>query len=197
MGVTLRLNLFREVDHGAVFGALQTFYRRHRAALVDPVDPLRRWELHERDGAWTALVWDAGWEWRTRREAQLHVSAQLCCTGLLVFACSRSEWGYELFDCGQVVDRFVQAPAYQPAHDWFPGATPTGDPDLLAAALAGPPAHVLRGLMRQPPAQGLAVLALLRVVGLGLEPEPRALTPAAPLWRAFQVAYPPGATADG
>jgi hypothetical protein len=169
VGVTLRLNLFREVDHALVYGALQTFYGRRGARLVEVIDPLRRYELHQRDGEWTALSWDAGWEWRTRRAAQLHVSEQLACGGLLVFTYD-GDWGYEHFERGVVVDRFVKPSGYGPALDWFPGEPMTAAGNSSYRGAGG-------------------AVGLLGVLGLSLAPPPRDLTPAAPIWRAFQVSY--------
>jgi hypothetical protein len=113
MGLALRYDVFHGVDARAVYGALSWYWasRRHRLAERAPRTlPMRaadEYVLHEQRDGWTLLSWDGGWEWTRRREAQLHVSRVLGCAGLLVFVYDGQYWGYELFDRGEVVDRFV------------------------------------------------------------------------------------------
>jgi hypothetical protein len=70
--------------------------------------------------------------------------------------------GYEHFDRGVVVDRFVQPAAHGPGLDWLIGEQPTA-----AGGALGP----------------------LATPGVCLAPHRCDLTPAAPVWRWFQVAY--------
>jgi hypothetical protein len=130
LGLKLRYNLFYEVSAPAVWGALQSFYRgRELSPSSDPDN----YQLHEQDGRWCILSWDAGWEWVTRRNAQLHVSERLHCPGLLAFVYDGEYWGYELFENGKVVNRFVQYPPGDGTQNWFPGDSCVGDPELFAA----------------------------------------------------------------
>src|SRR4051812_6094037 len=108
VGLALRLNAFRDVEAPDVYGALATFYEKRGAVLVSERDGRRSHDLRERRGRWCVLEWDAGWEWKVRREAQLHVSRQLGVAGLLVFVYDGDYWGYELFDRGEAKDHFVQ-----------------------------------------------------------------------------------------
>jgi hypothetical protein len=109
MGLSLRLN---------VFGALAEFYRNRGAALARSADRQRRYDLYQRQGNWCVLDWDAGWEWKQRREAQRFVSARLNTSGLLIFVYDGNYWGYELFQNGKVLNRFVQWPSGE-EQNWF------------------------------------------------------------------------------
>jgi hypothetical protein len=139
MGLALRYSLFDGVDAKAVYGALAWYWasRGHRleerAPRTSPLRAADEYVLHSECAGWTLLSWDGGWEWTRRREAQLHISRALGCVGLLVFVYDGQSWGYELFDRGEVVDRFV-AEIDDPDR-WFPGEDVSGHPELVVAAL--------------------------------------------------------------
>jgi hypothetical protein len=113
--------------------------------------------------------------------------------GLLVFVYDGQCWGYELFDRGAVVDRFVTG--IDDPDRWFPGEDRSGHPDRIVTALpdraleAGEVEAVLRRRARP---HGHGALDLLRLLGVDLEvaeaDEPWwYVVPAAPRWRAFAV----------
>jgi hypothetical protein len=199
MGLALRYNLFNGVDAKAVHGALAWYWasRRHRLEERTPrTPPLRATDeylLHEQRAGWTLLSWDGGWEWTRRREAQLHISRALGCVGLLVFVYDGQSWGYELFDRGEVMDRFV-AEIDDPDR-WFPGEDVSGHPGLVAAALpdrALEPGDVEAVLRHQARPAGHGALDFLRLLGVDVERGEAEgpwwyVAPAAPRWRAFAV----------
>ena len=79
MGLSLRLNLFHEVEARHVYGAYAAFYAKRRQELISSGDDFYKFTLHEREQGWTVLSLDGGWEWTFRRQAQLYVSRQLNC----------------------------------------------------------------------------------------------------------------------
>ena len=202
MGLALRYNLFHGVDARSVYGALSAYWasRRHRLAERMPrTPPLRaadEYVLHEQRDGWTLLSWDGGWEWTRRREAQLHVSRALGCLGLLVFVYDGRYWGYELFDRGDMVDRFVQEPEHGRGPE-EPNADEEcpGRPELVAAARPDRPlpADAVAAVMhRRTSPGGHGALDLLRLLGVELRAgeadEPWwYVDPVAARWRAFAI----------
>jgi hypothetical protein len=202
MVLALRYNLFDGVDAPAVYGALARYWasRRHRLAERTPrTPPLRaadEYVLHDERDGWTLLSWDGGWEWTRRREAQLHVSRTLGCLGFLVFVYDGQFWGYELFDRGEVVDRFVREPPHGggPGHP-FAGQVFPGDPGLVAVARPDRPLRIddVAAVLRRPTRTGgLGALDFLRLLGVDLREREadgpwRYVDPVAPRWRAFAV----------
>jgi hypothetical protein len=152
MGLTLRLNLFYNVEPDAVYRSLEGFYRARRQSLKECGDDSRAYELLASDQNWTVLSWDGGWEWDVRRQAQFHVSRELSCMGFLIFVYDGDYWGYEFFEAGLARDHFVQD---EDETSWFPDRNCHGNPMLLAKAfehldqgvlseyLALDPAHVI------------------------------------------------------
>lgn len=207
MGLALRLNAFRDVDAADVYGALETFYARRGGVLISERDRLRAYDLRERRGRWCVLEWDAGWEWKLRREAQLHVSRQLGVPGLLVFVYDGDYWGYELFDRGEALDHFVQT-AMDPVIT-FPGQRCDGDAALLARTLGLDEADVApylsrwhgwherarREKERARPGdeftrwEECAVLDFLRALGVDVALAGYAVEFAAPIWRSFRPSF--------
>jgi hypothetical protein len=133
MGLVLRLNLFHDVEAADVYGALTAFYKKCGASLVEEQGKERHYQLHQRQGRWCVLEWDRGWEWQTRRAAQLFVSSRLYTAGLLIFVYDGDYWGYELFRNGEVLNRFVQYPPGDGVQNWFPGDPCVGDPEAVVS----------------------------------------------------------------
>lgn len=197
MGLKLRYNLFHDVSAPSVWGALKSFYRGRELEPSD--DSAHNYQLHEEDGRWTLLSWDGGWEWVTRRNAQLHVSERLRCAGLLVFVYDGEYWGYELFENGQVKNRFVQVPE----QDWFPGDSCIGDPTLIAScfpeisaeSIAPYLAQKTAGARRLPPRPGdqfgpfdeCSVVDFLRTLGVRVDLRDDYVTPAARIYKQFAI----------
>jgi hypothetical protein len=103
------INAFRGVSHVDVDAALAEFWSRHDR-LVEPVPldaSVDAFGIYEQRNGWTVVSWTIGWEWKLRRQAQVHVSEALGCAGILVFVYDGDDWGYELFDRGAAVDWFV------------------------------------------------------------------------------------------
>jgi len=212
LGLALRLNAFRDVDAADVYGALETFYARRGGVLISEPDRLRSYDLRERRGRWCVLEWDAGWEWKLRREAQLHVSRQLGVPGLLVFVYDGDYWGYELFDRGEALDHFVQT-AMDPVIT-FPGRRCDGDGALLARTLGLSEADVApylsrwhgwhersrRAEERARPGDEFtrwdecAVLDFLRALEVDVALVGYAVEFASPIWRSFRPSF---LTSDG
>jgi hypothetical protein len=202
LGLALRYNLFHGVPARAVHGALSWYWtsRRHRLAERTPRTAAMRaadeYVLHEERDGWTLLSWDGGWEWTRRREAQLHVSRALGCVGFLVFVYDGQYWGYELFDRGGAVDRFVEepGPGRGPGQP-FAGEPCPGRPELVAAARPDRPLpadDVAAVLHRRTRPGGQGALDFLRLLGVELNvgeaDEPWwYVDPVATRWRAFAV----------
>jgi hypothetical protein len=132
MGLKLRLNLFHDVSAKDVYGAFARFYGGRGQRLLDKGDEFHEFALYERDGPWTLVNLDGGWEWVVRRQAQLLVSQALACRGFLVFVYDGDYWGYEFFKNGKVLDRFVQDEDPCTGVDWFAGESCAGNPNLIA-----------------------------------------------------------------
>jgi hypothetical protein len=188
VGLFLRLNAFRDADAGAVFGALATFYGRRGAALIAESDERRRYDLHERRGAWCVLEWDAGWEWKQRREAQLHVSGQLGVVGILVFVYDGEHWGYELFDRGEAVDCFVSRQE-DGVDAWFPGADCRGNAAALARAVGVAEGDVAPYLVRSGRHVDDAVVDFMRRIEIDVAMVNGRVTFPAPIWRSFRPSF--------
>jgi hypothetical protein len=218
VGLFMRTNAFHGVSHVDVRAALAEFWSRHdRQVQPTPEPRVDAFALHEQRDGWTVLDWTRGWEWTLRRQAQLHVSEALGCTGLLVFVYDGDYWGYELFDRGAAVDWFVQWP--QEGNSWFPGKDLRGRPDAVVAAfpdLALDPADVTAYLLQYPDGQDdeqrwqdeelwnvparlgdrfsrgedCAVLDFLGLLGVAVDVTERGVTWRAPLWHRFLVEPP-------
>ena len=134
MGLKLRYQMFRDTTAEAVYDAFCSFY----AARGRPLRPMggdwERIDIHREADGWVVVNLDGGWEWKVRREAQLAVSRQLCCTGFLVFVFDGDYWGYEFFDRGEALDQFVQESSS--AAEWFPDRDCRGDAALVASRLS-------------------------------------------------------------
>lgn len=149
MGLSLRLNLFHEVSAEAVLRAVGAFYEGQGKRLVNHGDEFWALHLHEREGAWTTLWLDGGWEWNVRRQAQLDVSRRLGCAGFLIFVFDGDYWGYEFFSHGEVLDQFVQEDP-EDGVGWFPGRLLVGDAGVLARRLGLRSDDVKSYLVRDP-----------------------------------------------
>ena len=60
VGLTLHLNLFRDVDHEA------TFHRLHQSRGFELLDDANRdycYPLHDLDNGWVLLELPIGWKW--------------------------------------------------------------------------------------------------------------------------------------
>jgi hypothetical protein len=180
------MNLFEGVDAPDVFGALAEFHGKRGAALVAEPDRKRRHDLYHRQERWCVLDWDGGWERKQRREAQLFVSKRLNAVGLLVFAYDGDYWGYELFDNGEVLDRFVQRP--DAASTWFADDPCLGSSSTLARVLGLPGSDLAPHLVRVP--EEGDVLDFLRAIGLGLELRDGQVHLRSEVWRSFRAAFP-------
>jgi hypothetical protein len=207
MGLALRMNAFRDVEAADVYGALVGFYETRGAVLVPEREGQRSYDLHDRRGGWCVLEWDAGWEWTLRREAQLHVSRRLGVPGLLVFVYDGDYWGYELFDRGEVKDRFVQSALDPPIA--FRGESCDGDAAVLARTLGlneadvapyivrwhGWPERARRANERARPSDEFtrwdecAVLDFLRTIGVDVGLAGFSVEFAAPVWRSFRPSF--------
>lgn len=206
MGLALRVNAFRDVEAADVYGALAAFYAKRGAALVAEADRERRFDVHHRRGRWCVVEWDAGWEWKLRREAQLHVSRQLGVPGLLVFVYDGEYWGYELFDRGVARDHFVQSSEDAPR--WFPGDDCGGDAAVLAGTLGLAEADVAPYLVRwrdwveRPAVDRLArpgdtfkrgdecaVVDLLRALEVDVGVRDRRVQFGGAIWRSFRPSF--------
>lgn len=150
MGLSLKVNLFRSVSPQAVYGALAEFYAGTGAPLTSVEGEGEDLILHETAGDWTVLELGRGWERRNRSLAQLHVSRRLSCSGLLVFVCDGDYWGYELFDDGEVVDRFSQWETEGVARGWFPEGGLTGSASVLARCIGIPEVELAPYLVQDP-----------------------------------------------
>jgi hypothetical protein len=212
MGLKLRVNLFLGVDAPDVFTAFSTFYGRRHAALVPEDDRERRYDLRRRQGRWCVLEWNAGWEWRERREAQLYVAQTLRCPGLLVFVDDGLYWGYELFT-DTAEDHFIQWP--EKARSWFPNEDCKGDADLLSAVVSWRRREELAAYVMQRPntasddyrskCQALdvpvrpgdqfrrfdecAVVDFLRALDVAVNVRDQYVQFDDPLWKSFRVEY--------
>jgi hypothetical protein len=220
MGLALRYNLFYGVDAEAVYGGIVSFWVRLGFRLLPtplrplPELPFDAYVLYRPRGGWTLLAWDSGWEWARRRQAQLHVSRTLGCSGLLVFVYDGEYWGYELFNSGREVDHFVQDPD---GGGWFPGRDCVGSPQRLVAQFPARglrPTDVSPYLVRNPDPSDLArewntvaragdeftrgdecaVVDFLRTLGVGIElrrhgDDRRYVTPLAQPWKAFKTIH--------
>ena len=134
MGLFLRYNLFYGVSPQAVYDVYAGFYRERGMSLAPEGKSLgEAYELYQRDGDWTVLRWNKGWEWVVRREAQLHVSRKLRCPGFLVFVYDGDYWAYEFFEDGVVLDCFVQSP--DESERWFPVESCRGDTAIVTKHL--------------------------------------------------------------
>jgi hypothetical protein len=134
VGLFIRINAFRGVSHADVYATLAEFWSWHNRQ-VEPVQPDTghdAFDLYEERDGWTLMRWTAGWEWKLRRKAQLHVSEALGCSGILVFVYDGDVWGYELFDRGTAVDWFNQWPLE--GNTWFPAKDLSGQPEAVIAA---------------------------------------------------------------
>jgi hypothetical protein len=207
VGLALRLNAFRDVEAPDVYGALATFYEKRGAVLISERDGRRSHDLRERRGRWCVLEWDAGWEWKVRREAQLHVSRQLGVAGLLVFVYDGDYWGYELFDRGEAKDHFVQT-TMDPMIT-FAGEDCRGDAAVLAQTLALNEADVApylarwhgwherakRAGERARPGDEFtrwdecAALDFLRAIDIDVRLEGYSVEFGAPIWRSFRPSF--------
>lgn len=150
MGLKLRLNLFYDVDHAAVYCAYSDFYTRRGRSFLECNDE-EHFTLHYKHQNWTVLDLDGGWEWVVRREAQLYVSRILGCKGFLIFVFDGNYWGYEFFKNGLALDQFVQA-GDADGMDWFPGKPCQGDANLLSAELTFLTANNISAYLVQNPA---------------------------------------------
>jgi hypothetical protein len=195
LGLKLRYNLFHEVSAPSVWGALQSFYRGRDLSASDNPDD---YQLHEQDGRWCVLSWDGGWEWVNRRKAQLFVSERLRCSGLLVFVYDGEYWGYELFENGQVVNRFVQVRE----QDWFPDDSCVGDPESIARCLPEISAETIAPYLarktlgqRLPPRPGdqfgpfdeCSVVDFLRTIGVRVALRDSQVTLDARIYKQFSI----------
>jgi hypothetical protein len=207
VGLALRLNAFRDVEAPDVYGALATFYEKRGAVLVSERGGRRSHDLRERRGRWCILEWDAGWEWKVRREAQLHVSRQLGVAGLLVFVYDGDYWGYELFDRGEAKDHFVQT-TMDPMIT-FAGEDCTGDAAIVARTLALNEADVApylarwhgwherakRADERARPGdeftrwEECAALDFLRAIGIEVRLDGYSVEFGPPIWRSFRPSF--------
>jgi hypothetical protein len=211
VGLNLRLNLFYQVEAADVWGALRALHASRGVDVVETTARSDGYELYALDSNWCVLGWDAGWEWKDRREAQLFVSERLCCKGLLVFVFGGAYFGYELFQNGKVLDRFVQYPPGDGQQVWFPDDPASGDADVVAACFPEVTAEQVRPyLVRRPPygedeasLQRLnvparegdefrrfdecAVLDFLRLLGVRVEMQDGYVTLLAPTWKCFAV----------
>ncbi len=151
MGLKLRLNLFYDVDHVAVYEVLSEFWaskKRH----VRESDGEACYDLHQSENRWVVLSWDAGWEWILRREAQLYVSNALSCKGFLIFVYDGNYLGYEFFNAGIPLDQYIQDEEPGTGIDWFPGKKCSGNPDLITAEFPFLSYETLRSYMFRDPA---------------------------------------------
>jgi hypothetical protein len=211
MALNLRLNLFHQVEAAHVWGALRELYAARRASVVETTARGNDYELYALDSSWCVLDWDAGWEWKQRREAQLFVSKRLQCKGLLVFVFGGAYWGYELFQNGEVLDRFVQYPSGDGQHAWFPDDPAVGDADVFARCFPEISADQVRPyLVRRPlygedeasrqrlnvPARAgdefrrfdaCAILDFLRLLGVRVQMQDGYVTLLAPSWKRFAI----------
>lgn len=154
MGLKLRMNLFRGVTAADIHAAFEAFHAARGKRLLGRGDDFRAFRLHARQGEWTTLWLDGGWEWEVRRQAQLAVSRALRCAGLLVFVDDGDYWGYELFDSGEVLDQFVQEDPEDGQEGWFPGKSLTGNAGLLARCLRARLEDVEPHLIQDPVSSG-------------------------------------------
>lgn len=171
-------------------------------------------DLYEQRDGWTVMRWTSGWEWKLRRQAQLHVSEVLGRAGILVCVYDGDDWGYELFDRGAAVDWFVQWP--QEGNTWFPGRDLSGRPEAVVGAfpdLALEHSEVATYLVQPPddlvfleddevwnvPARPgdrfrrgheCAALDFLGLLGVTVDVTEQGLAWSAPLWRRFRVEPP-------
>jgi hypothetical protein len=213
VGLFMRINAFRSVSPADVDAALAEFWSRHHRR-VEPVPPdaqVDAFDLHEQRDGWTVMCWTSGWEWKLRRQAQLHVSETLGCAGILVFVYDGDDWGYELFDRGAAVDRFIQWP--QEGNTWFPGKDLSGQPEAVVAAfpdLALDRSDVATYLVQRQGDEAddacnvaarpgdrfrrgddCAALDFLGLLGVTIGVSEHRLVFPAPLWRRFRVEPPP------
>lgn len=156
MGLTLHINLFRDVDHEAV---LQSYLRFHVARGFEVIDEHQRsyaYQLFQRDNAWVLLELAVGWKWGLWRAAQSYVSRELGCAGMLVFVCDGDYWGYEFFNNGDVLDHFVQVNETAFGNEpHFPDKDCRGNPDLLTRLIPNITVEDLAGyLVRNPVWEG-------------------------------------------
>lgn len=135
MGLSLKLNLFRDVHHDAVLLALREFHSRRGFELQACEYSNSSYELHEAEDNWVVLAFPMGWNWELWRAAQLFVSQRLCCCGFLIFVYDGDYWGYEFFKNGESIDQFVQVEEYYTGGNWFPGLNTNGNPIQLAKEL--------------------------------------------------------------
>jgi hypothetical protein len=133
VGLKLRYNLFHNTNAASVYGSFVSFYEKRGRPLKSSGTESERIDIHLEHHDWVVVDLDGGWEWKERREAQLFVSRRLYCAGFLVFVYDGEYWGYEFFDHGEPLDRFVQESTGQPIG--FPGENCRGNPHVLAERL--------------------------------------------------------------
>ena len=129
MGLKLRYNLFRSPAE-PVYDAFATFYGQRGFKLRDADDGRGRLNFYCEHAGWTVVDLGSGWEWKVRREAQLFVSQAAWCAGFLIFVYDGEYWGYEFFNCGEVLDHILQEATGEPIG--FPGEDCQGNPHIVA-----------------------------------------------------------------
>ena len=63
MGLTLHLNLFRDVHHDVVLQSLQECHSERGFDLRDEEDRDYCYQLHEMENGWVVLELPIGWNW--------------------------------------------------------------------------------------------------------------------------------------
>lgn len=210
----MRDSLFYGVDPARVFGVYARFWADlgYPLSVLDDPDPhqnFAEFDLYEPNNGWTILSWNAGWEWDLRRQAQMAVSRELGCAGLLTFVYDGEYWGYELFRDGTILDHFVQDG--EEAGTWFPGSDCRGRADLLAApfpwvSVGDAAAYLVQqpdvlesfaeyDRLNVPARPGdefsrfaeCAIIDFWRLLGVAVESRDGYVTTISPIWRAFKI----------
>src|SRR5690349_10411753 len=135
MGLMLRYYLFRDVSPRDVCAARKAFY----GVRVQPLKPI--WpaygsiDVHEIDNGWVVTeLGNLGWEWKERRALGRFISKRLWSPGFLIFVYDGEYWGYEFYDRGEALDRFVQDEDNGAAY-WFPGEDRSGNARVIVEHL--------------------------------------------------------------
>lgn len=131
MGFKLRLNLFYQTCHEAVYEAYAQFYRERRTRLTDNGDDFYRFDIREKKQDWVVVRHPFGRCWEEWQKVQEFTSRFLRCTNLLLFVYDGDFWGYQLCSKGKVIDRFIQRDD-DDGYNWFLGDAAPGNPELLA-----------------------------------------------------------------
>lgn len=134
MGFKFAVNLFADRSADEVTSALREFYDREgKRSVMIYQEMCDRTEISETleiyaFPRWTVVdIYMEPEYWI--RERQLEISKQLHCAGLFLFEYDGDYWGYELFNNGEVVDRFTTNASY----NWyFKGCECAGSAKRLA-----------------------------------------------------------------